>query len=72
MRALSALSVATLLAGCATPMGGPSRTAAELDKLTADCTARGGILVPSGRSITGYAAVDNVCRIHDASRIQQP
>ena len=72
MRALLALSAAALLAGCATPMGGPSRTATELDRLTADCTARGGILTPSGRPFTGYPAVDNECRIHDASRIQQP
>ena len=70
MRALFALSAAALLAACATPHGGPSRTATEHARLAADCAARGGILVPSGRSMTGYAAVDNICRVHDASRIQ--
>ena len=71
MRALLILAAMTLLAGCATPYG-PSRTASEHARLSADCAARGGILVPSGRPISGYVAVDNVCRIHDASRIQQP
>ena len=70
MRALFALTAVTLLAGCATPYG-PSRTATENARLSADCAARGGILVPSGRPMTGYPAVDNVCNIHDASRIDQ-
>ena len=71
MRALLALSTAGLLAACATPSGGPSRTAIENERLSAECAAKGGILVPAGRPMTGYPAVDNVCRVHEASRIPQ-
>lgn len=34
----------------------------ELAKLTADCEARGGFLVPAGQ-VTGREPLDNYCRI---------
>jgi hypothetical protein len=65
------LSAAALLAGCAGPMGGPSRTSLENERLSQECAARGGVMVPSGRPTTGYPAVDSVCRTTEASRIPQ-
>lgn len=60
------LSAALMLAGglalsaCATDRAAAPES--ELARLTADCKARGGILMPSGAT-TGREAVDNVCRI---------
>ena len=70
MRPLILALSAALLAACVAPMGGPSRTALEHERLSQDCAARGGVLVPSGRPMTGRPAVDNVCRTTEASRIQ--
>ncbi len=57
---------AFLLAGLTLALGacaaaGPSRYQSELDRLAADCAARGGILTPSGMRNTGNPAVDNAC-----------
>ena len=44
----------------------------ELERLAADCEARGGILVPSGAALTGRPEADNYCRITGgASRISR-
>lgn len=49
------------LAACAAT-GGTNPHASEVERLAADCRARGGILTPSGEN-TGRPQVDNVCRI---------
>lgn len=54
-----ALAVLTVSA-CATE--GPRQRDKTLEQLTAECEARGGVLVPTGR-VTGRDALDNVCRI---------
>jgi len=48
------------LAACSTGKGFDD--AGDLAKLEADCAARGGTLVPSGK-LTGEVALDNLCRI---------
>jgi len=61
--ALAALGLAT--AGCANMGSGAPREGSymqQLDKLSADCTARGGILAPTGGQ-TGRPETDNVCKI---------
>lgn len=67
--ALAALAAPLALAGCATD-GSGARAAArdgsyqqQLDKLSADCTARGGILAPTSYQ-TGRPQTDNVCKIN--------
>ena len=62
--------LALTLGGCAT--GQPlSAYQKDLDKLEADCTARGGILTPSGAA-TGRAQIDYLCKITGgATRIPQ-
>ncbi|RYE79730.1 MAG: hypothetical protein EOP19_19805 [Hyphomicrobiales bacterium] len=42
--------------------GGPSRYTQEMDRLTASCTARGGMLQPTG-AVSGEPARDNACVI---------
>jgi len=49
------------LAGCATSATHDSYSD-QLRQLTEDCTARGGILSPTGQQ-TGRPQTDNVCRI---------
>ncbi len=64
MRPLTLAAPAALLlalAACAPTMG-PSRYAAELQRLSDSCEARGGILVPTGQQ-SGRPQNDNVCRI---------
>lgn len=64
MRFLILTAPAALLlavAACA-PTTGSSRYNDELQKLSDDCQARGGILSPSGQQ-TGRPQTDNVCRI---------
>ena len=64
---LAALA-ATLIAGlsaCATDAGstrGPSRYSQEMDRLTAECTAREGMLQPTGAT-SGEPARDYACVI---------
>ena len=64
MRALTFVVPAALLltlAACA-PTTGSSRYAEELRQLSESCTARGGILVPTGEN-SGRPPADHVCRI---------
>lgn len=49
------------LAGCGTSAAHDTYSS-ELRQLTEDCTARGGILSPTGQQ-TGRPQTDNVCRI---------
>lgn len=65
MRALIALTPLALglaLSACAGGPTGEDRYETDLDRLTASCTARGGILVHTGNQ-TGRAQTDNVCEI---------
>lgn len=63
MRVLTFAPAVLLLAaaGCA-PTTGVDRYASELQRLSDDCTARGGILSPTGHQ-SGRPQTDNVCRI---------
>ena len=58
---------ALALSACASAAP-PGTASNELARLTADCHARGGILVPSGRPLEGRATVDNICQIRGATR----
>jgi hypothetical protein len=59
---------ALALSACASAAP-PENSASELARLTADCRARGGILVPSGRPLEGRPTVDNFCQIRGATRV---
>lgn len=63
------VALALTTAACMTPTGPRSTYTAELDRLTADCAERGGILSPLGAT-TGRPATDYVCEIRGASRIR--
>ena len=67
---LSSLLLAAALAACAgTPRSIPTY-GEELDQLTADCTARGGILSPIPGAQTGRPQTDYACEIRGgASRL---
>lgn len=68
LAALAALVAPMALGACATGKTFPSYQE-EFDKLDADCTARGGILTPSGAT-TGRPQTDNICKINGpATRI---
>ena len=54
-------ALALTLSACASDMG-ESRYQSELEKLAADCDARGGVLSPTGEQ-TGRPQTDNVCKI---------
>ena len=70
MRAIvSALLAAAAVSACATRPG-PSMSASEIQRLDADCRARGGMLVPSGRW-NPNPALTYLCRTHQATRIPQ-
>ena len=68
---LPALLLAASLAACAgSPRSHPSFSE-ELDRLTADCRERGGILAPIPGATTGRPQTDYVCEIRGgASRIR--
>lgn len=67
---LAASALALSLTACASGPGAPNSYQAELDRLTADCAERGGILSPNPGSTTGRPQIDFVCRISGgASRI---
>ena len=68
MRPLNAIAPVFLLliAGCASTDGNSGD--AELQRLTADCTARGGIIEATGRQ-TGRPQLDNTCRVIGSSRL---
>lgn len=64
----AALALPLLLSACATGRDLPTYKQ-EMDKLDAECVARGGILSPSGNQ-TGRPQTDYVCKITGgASRI---
>lgn len=71
LRPVPTIALAAAAAGLAACANGPPRagpTATELEELQAACEARGGVLVPSGAA-TGRPALDEVCKIPDASRL---
>jgi hypothetical protein len=69
VRTVLILAGALALSACAT--GRPAESSAEkLDRLNAECRARGGVLVPSAGPMTGRPETDNICRISGgASRL---
>lgn len=54
-------ALALALSACASGMG-ETRYETEHQRLAADCTARGGVLSPTG-SQSGRPQLDNVCKI---------
>lgn len=67
---LLTIAAALSLSACASNTNERSLSQAEMDRLQRECTARGGILVPTGR-ITGREPLDNICRIQGpATRIR--
>ncbi|MBI2261375.1 MAG: hypothetical protein HYU62_06890 [Caulobacterales bacterium] len=54
-------ALALTLSACAAPMG-PDPYQTELQRLSDDCEARGGILSPTG-SQSGRPQLDNVCKV---------
>ena len=63
MRVLTLCSALLVLAaaGCAPTTGG-DRYSTELQRLSDDCAARGGILAPTGQQ-SGRPQTDNICKI---------
>ena len=59
------------LSACATTGAPHPSYAEELDRLAADCYARGGILRPISSSIGPNAANDYACSISGASRLDR-
>lgn len=65
---IAVTALAAALSACASD-GTPSRYSQEMDRLTADCTAREGILQPTGAT-SGEPARDYACVIRGgATRI---
>lgn len=63
MRLLTLIAPTLLLVATAcAPTAGADRYNSDLERLTADCTARGGILAPTGQQ-TGRPQTDNICKI---------
>ena len=63
------LTFAAALAACATPTE-PRET--ELDRLAAECAAKGGILTPRGAPpVSGNERANHFCEIRGASRISR-
>lgn len=54
-------ALALTLSACASGMG-QSHYETEYQRLAADCTARGGVLSPTG-SQSGRPQLDNVCKV---------
>lgn len=64
------LTLAMALGACATtPADGQNRYTADLDRLSADCRARGGVLTPNGSATSGRPELDYACRITGATRL---
>jgi len=61
MRVLILAPVLLLVAGCASTVT-TNRYDTELQTLSQECTARGGILAPTGQQ-SGRPQLDNVCKI---------
>lgn len=67
---LSSLLLAASLSACATTSGSRPTYGQELDRLTADCRERGGILSPISGAQTGRPQTDYACEIRGgASRL---
>lgn len=65
--------IASALALSACAGGAPFESSAdELARLSDECRARGGILVPSGRPLEGRPAIDNVCQIRGGATRLDP
>jgi hypothetical protein len=64
---LAAPVLVLLAAGCA-PTAQGNRAYNDLQRLTDECTARGGIIAATGQQ-TGQPQLDNTCRIVGASRL---
>ena len=54
-------ALALTLSACASGMG-PNHYQTELERLSADCEARGGVLSPTGEQ-SGRPQLDNVCKV---------
>lgn len=54
-------ALALTLSACASDMR-PNSYSAQLERLAADCEARGGILSPTGQQ-SGRPQTDNVCKV---------
>ena len=70
MRTLTVLTLSVLAvvaSACASSTRG-NVYSNEVERLAADCQARGGILQPTG-SHTAHAATDNFCKLTNATRI---
>ncbi|WP_333591694.1 hypothetical protein [Brevundimonas sp.] len=70
MRTLTVLTLSVLAvaaSACATTTRG-NVYSNEVERLAADCQARGGILQATGAH-TGHAPADNYCKLTNASRI---
>jgi len=68
MRPVFFAILALTLSACAST-GGPSHEQADMQRMSADCQARGGILSPTGQ-LTGRPQIDYACKISGgASRI---
>jgi hypothetical protein len=61
--------IAAATSACATTPSGENRYTAQLDRLAADCRARGGVLTPNGSATTGRPELDYACRITGATRL---
>lgn len=57
--------LALLLAGCATAPG--IERESDYQRLARECRARGGILVPFGRPLTGRVETDFACEFRGGS-----
>ena len=62
-RVLLSSLAALAAAACASPPGPPSNYSQEMDRLTADCAERGGILSPIPGATSGRPQTDYVCEI---------
>jgi hypothetical protein len=68
---LAALAIFPALAACASSGGTRVATGpTDMQRLQAECDARQGILVPSGR-LTGQASLDNVCKINGPTTLNR-
>jgi len=68
-RILILAAAASALAACAST-GEPSRYQTEMNRLETDCTARDGILIPTGAT-SGQPARDYACEIRGGSAIRR-
>lgn len=61
--ATSAIGAMLAVSACATTAESTASYSEELAQLTADCSARNGILTPIGNGTTGRPAADYACRL---------